>query len=41
MINGTCSLLEGKSGIHTINRFDASSYPTNFAGQIHDFDHEG
>lgn len=35
------SLLEGKSGIATIDRFDASGYPTNFGGQIKNFDHEG
>lgn len=35
------SLLAGKSGIKTIDRFDASAYPTNFGGQIRNFDHEG
>lgn len=34
-------LLEGVSGIDTITRFDASEFPTNFAGQIKDFDNEG
>jgi len=34
------SLLAGKSGIDTISRFDASEFPTNFGGQIKDFDNE-
>mmetsp|Transcript_42725 Transcript_42725/g.101433 ORF Transcript_42725/g.101433 Transcript_42725/m.101433 type:complete len:463 (+) Transcript_42725:123-1511(+) len=34
-------LLEGKSGIKQINRFDTSAYPTTIAGQIEDFDTEG
>ena len=36
-----CSLLEGKSGVKAITRFDATTYPTNFAAQIENFDHEG
>lgn len=35
------SLLEGKSGVGPIDRFDASSYPTNFGAQIRNFDNEG
>ncbi|XP_043720829.1 3-oxoacyl-[acyl-carrier-protein] synthase I, chloroplastic-like [Telopea speciosissima] len=31
------SLLEGKSGIRPIDRFDISEFPTQFAGQIHGF----
>lgn len=34
-------LLEGVSGIDHITRFDASEFPTTFAGQIKDFDNEG
>ena len=30
-------LLEGTSGIDTIDRFDISKFPTKFAGQIRDF----
>jgi 3-oxoacyl-[acyl-carrier-protein] synthase II len=32
------ALKEGKSGIKSITRFDVSSYPTQIAGQIDDFD---
>jgi len=35
------SLLEGKSGVGLIDRFDASEWPTKFAAQIRDFDDEG
>jgi 3-oxoacyl-[acyl-carrier-protein] synthase II len=35
------SLLEGKSGVGTIDRFDASSFPTRFAAQIRDFKLDG
>ncbi|KAK9803542.1 hypothetical protein WJX73_006478 [Symbiochloris irregularis] len=35
------SLLEGKSGVIPIERFDATKYPTNFAGQIKGFKSEG
>lgn len=35
-----CSLLEGKSGVVPITKFDASQFPTNFAAQIGSFDHE-
>jgi len=31
-------LLEGKSGIVPIQKFDVSDYPTRFAGEIRDFD---
>ncbi|PKA60869.1 3-oxoacyl-[acyl-carrier-protein] synthase I, chloroplastic [Apostasia shenzhenica] len=34
-------LLEGESGIGPIDRFDASVFPTRFAGQIRDFSSEG
>jgi 3-oxoacyl-[acyl-carrier-protein] synthase II len=34
-------LLDGVSGIDHITRFDASEFPTTFAGQIRDFDNEG
>ena len=36
-----CSLLEGKSGVAPISRFDASEFPTTFAAQIKDLDIEG
>lgn len=32
------SLIEGKSGIGLINRFDASELPTRIAGEVKDFD---
>lgn len=32
------ALLAGKSGISMIERFDASEYPTRFAGQIKNFE---
>ncbi len=35
------SLLEGKSGVGQITRFDASDFPTTFAAQIKDLDIEG
>ncbi|CAL8463933.1 g3468 [Coccomyxa elongata] len=35
------SLLEGKSGVKPISRFDASDFPTTFAAQIENFDNEG
>lgn len=34
-------LLEGESGIKPIDRFDASKFPTKFAGQIKGFVSEG
>ena len=34
-------LLEGQSGISLIDRFDASQFPTRFAGQIKGFSSEG
>jgi len=34
-------LLEGTSGISLIDRFDASKFPTKFAGQIRGFSAEG
>lgn len=36
-----CSLLEGKSGVGAIDRFDATAFPTNFGAQIRNFDNEG
>ena len=36
-----CRLLEGTSGVAPITRFDATTFPTNFAAQIRDFDSEG
>ena len=35
------SLLQGKSGVNYIDRFDASTYSTTFAGQIKNFSAEG
>src|SRR5687768_6945351 len=32
------SLLEGRSGIDTIQNFDPSGYPVRFAGEVNDFD---
>ena len=37
----SCRLLEGESGVAPITRFDATSFPTNFAAQIKNFDSEG
>lgn len=34
-------LLEGESGISLIDRFDASSFPVRFGGQIRDFSSQG
>jgi len=34
-------LLSGESGITLIDRFDASKFPTRFAGQIRGFSSEG
>jgi 3-oxoacyl-[acyl-carrier-protein] synthase II len=36
-----CSLLEGKSGVGEIDRFDASAFPTKFAAQIKNFSSDG
>ncbi|KAJ4792728.1 3-oxoacyl-[acyl-carrier-protein] synthase [Rhynchospora pubera] len=35
------SLLEGENGIDVIDRFDISTFPTKFAGQIRNFSTEG
>lgn len=35
------ALLEGKSGVKEISRFDASEFPTKFAAQIEDFSSAG
>eukprot|EP00271_Cylindrocystis_brebissonii_P010627 TRINITY_DN26889_c0_g1_i1.p1 TRINITY_DN26889_c0_g1~~TRINITY_DN26889_c0_g1_i1.p1 ORF type:complete len:486 (+),score=85.42 TRINITY_DN26889_c0_g1_i1:228-1685(+) len=35
------SLLEGKSGVGLIDRFDATQFPTKFAGQIKNFSVDG
>ncbi|KAJ4792729.1 3-oxoacyl-[acyl-carrier-protein] synthase [Rhynchospora pubera] len=35
------SLLEGENGIDTIDRFDVSTFPTKFGGQIRNFSSEG
>eukprot|EP00850_Spirogloea_muscicola_P014591 SM000106S13939 [mRNA] locus=s106:66971:70028:- [translate_table: standard] len=35
------ALLEGRSGVDLIDRFDASKFPTKFAAQIRNFDSEG
>ena len=32
------SLIQGKSGISRITRFDVTDYPTKIAGEVHDFD---
>lgn len=34
-------LLEGENGIDMIDRFDVSTFPTKFAGQIRNFNSEG
>ncbi len=34
-------LLDGESGIHPIDNFDCSEYPTRFAGQVRSFNTEG
>jgi 3-oxoacyl-[acyl-carrier-protein] synthase II len=34
-------LLDGESGITSIDRFDASKFPTRFTGQIRGFSSEG
>ena len=31
-------MCKGESGITTIDRFEAASFPTTFAGQVRDFD---
>ena len=36
-----CRLLAGTSGIKKITKFDVTGYPTDFAGEISDFDSEG
>ena len=33
-------LLDGTSGIDRISRFDASTFPTTFAAQVRDYDHQ-
>lgn len=33
-------LLEGKSGVEMIDRFDTEEFPTKFAAQIKNFDNE-
>ena len=41
LILGFCRLLDGVSGVVTIDKFDASEFPTRFGGQIKDFNVEG
>ena len=36
-----CRLLEGKSGVKPISRFDAAQFPTRFAAQIENFSIDG